>query len=179
MKHKTLPIIALFFLSLITFSCEGTLVRTGREAERLTPVTPLEEAGDLTGKIVAVDPTEGRIEIKTVSGKTSWVHIDEEARDQLKSLKPGESVIMSMDVEAVSLQPPGIEARGPTLLGRLTGMVAGIDRSEGLIEIRTKGGGLDRIQVEEKAKGELNKFKAGDKIVVTLRMDATSVNQEA
>jgi hypothetical protein len=63
--------------------------------------------------------------------------------------------------------------------GRLTGVVLNVDRTEGVVEIRTSDGGISRLKVDQGAEGDLNKIKPGDRIVATLSIEATSIEPEA
>ena len=63
-------------------------------------VTPLEDAGKLLGDVVDVDQSKGTIAVRTTGGKISRVQLDAPARGQLKNIKPGDQVLLTLTIEA-------------------------------------------------------------------------------
>jgi hypothetical protein len=59
--------------------------------------------------------------------------------------------------------------------GKLFGDVVDVDRSKGTISLRTTGGKVSRIQLDEQARGELKNVQPGDQVLLTLTIEAKSV----
>lgn len=157
-------------------------------------VTPLDDAGTLSGQVVNVNRSEGILEIRMTGNGMTRIQLDQEhegVMDQLENVKPGDKVMVGLTVKAIDLKKngkgeavePAPEAgdRGgaekalPSSVGNLSGEVVGLDRSEKSFSIKTEGGGITHIHLDETVNGTWKNVKPGDRIEVTLSMEATSV----
>src|SRR5581483_2799593 len=68
-------------------------------------VTPLEDAGKLLGDVVEVDQSKGALAVRTTGGKISRIQLDEPAKGELKNIKPGDQVLLTLTIEAKSVVP--------------------------------------------------------------------------
>lgn len=62
--------------------------------------------------------------------------------------------------------------------GTLTGEVVGVNPSDGTIEIKMVDGGVSRIKVEDKIKGQLKEIKKGDQIEAKITIHAMELTQK-
>lgn len=145
---------------------------------RVGGITPFEDAGELSGEVAAIDPVEGSIDIRNAFGKISKIHLDAAARSELKHIKRGDKVLLSLEVVATSLKEKR-KGNGPqgSRGAQVTGKVVEVNRVDRSVDIRLQGG-VDRINIEEDSKDRLKGIKPGDQIRVTLRMEATSIQPE-
>lgn len=153
-------------------------------------VTPLENAGKLLGDVVDVDSSKGTIAVRTNGGKVSRIQLDEPARGQLKNIKPGDQVLLTLTIEAKSVapadrnegndqggatQPSNGNGNGPSTLN---GKVVHVDPDQRILEIETDNGGISQLQLDEEANGRIKNIKPGDRVVATLELKAKSVEPQ-
>ncbi|HZR47264.1 MAG TPA: hypothetical protein VFA47_11205 [Candidatus Manganitrophaceae bacterium] len=147
-------------------------------------VTPLEDAGKLLGDVVEVDQSKGALAVRTTGGKISRIQLDEPARGELKNIKPGDQVLLTLTIEAKSVVPsdqggaaqtPGGNGGNGNGTGTLNGKVVRFDPSERILEIQTADGGVSQLQLDEEANGRFKNIKPGDRVVATLEIKAKSV----
>lgn len=62
--------------------------------------------------------------------------------------------------------------------GKLTGEVVGLNSDEGTLEIKTVNGGISRIKVDDKIKGQLKNIKKGDHIEAKINIEATELTRK-
>lgn len=160
-------------------------------------VTPLDDAGMLSGQVVNVNRSEGILEIRTTGNGMTRIQLDQDhegVMDQLKNVKPGDKVMVSLTVKAIDLKENGkgeavepapdtgdrggAEKGPPSPVGNLSGEVVGLDRSEKSLSIKTEGGGITHVHLDEELNGTWKNVKRGDRIEVTLSMEATSVERK-
>lgn len=162
-------------------------------------VSPLDDAGALTGHVINLNRAEGTLELRTAEKGITRIQVDKDHEgvlDQLKNVKPGDKVMVMLTMKAAAVEkkreggtseqaPPQAEAGTsrktplPGESGKLTGEVVELNRSEKSLDIKTKGGGITHVHLDEEAKGPWKNIKPGDRIEVTLTMEATSVEPKA
>lgn len=186
-----LAAVGFFFLSDLTHAT-GPLQNEGHESG----VTPLDDAGKVSGEVVNLNEGEGTLEIRTSERGVTRIQMDKDhpgAMNQLKGVKPGDKVLISLTMEAVDVKKNGSGGNGPApegedrggsleqaaATGKLSGEVVGLDRSEKSLDIRVNGGGITHIHLDEKTQGAWKNIKPGDRIEVTMTMEGTSVGPKA
>ena len=62
--------------------------------------------------------------------------------------------------------------------GNLVGEVVGVNPSEGTLEIKTAGGGISKLKVEDNIKDQLKDIKKGDHVDAKITLRATALNKK-
>lgn len=158
-------------------------------------VTPLDDAGTLSGQVINLDRAEGVLEIRTTDKGVTRIQLDKDhagVMDQLKNVRPGDKVMITLTTKAIDVKKNGRTETGdstapqegdfggsetapPAATGKLTGQVVGLDRSEKSLDIRLNGGGITHLHLGEEANEAWREIKPGDRIEVTLTMEGTSI----